>query len=184
MKLLTYKGCREQGKGRSERMISWVTFDFWKYVNILPCQKIIGLFPLVQGHLWFFLLAPMPFSSGNTTPSALEECPLPICIHIRWLWSAPSLAARQMIHWSEILSAPWAGIGACSRADPSPANEAELGTFPGPGRKEELSPCCCWCLPQPPHRESLPDLYSWDWAVPESYLLAFLKSEPQRSFYI
>lgn len=48
-------------------------------------------------------------------------------------------------------------MGSGLDADPSTANEAEIGTFPGPVRKDGLSPCCCWRWPLPPRGDSLPE---------------------------
>lgn len=182
MKLIAYKGCREQWcRSHSEGVIFLITSDFWKCVSILPCQKIkpIGVFHWCGVLCGFSLLTSMPFPCSNTAPSAFEGHPLStLCPYSLALAnSTPGPQADDPVQWDP-LSPPGQALVQAAVLTQARPMRAELGTSPGPVRKEGLFPCCCWRLPLPRPGENLPELHPWDQAVPKIYLVAFLKSEP------
>lgn len=64
--------------------------------------------------------------------------------NILWLWPTPLRPEAGDTGAVTVPYLPWTELGSGTGADPSPASEAETGTFPGPVRKEGLSPLCCW----------------------------------------
>ena len=109
MKLIAYNGCREQCRSHSEGVIFLITFDFWKHVNILPCQKNKNnwiFFPGAVSSAAFPCWHPCPFLPVTQPHLLLKNILSLPSVHSLWLWPTPPLAPRQMIQCNEIPSSP------------------------------------------------------------------------------
>lgn len=91
---------------------------------------------LVQGH---------PLLLQADTHALLPAAHLPL-ENALWLWLTPPWPQAGDTGAVTVPYLPWTELASGIGADPSPASEAETGTFPGPGRKEGLSPRCCWLV--------------------------------------